>query len=443
MPATPRDDSPTGERLAAKAARDYHETVGLALPDLQGRRASLAAFAEKFYRDRLGIVPSAREQASLDALADMETVVIEIAHDGQLPHLGVVRMVLKADEIARLDGTGVAIYLVGNHYSPEMRPDNIHFGMPLRGSPPSAVKHPPKLSTGRANAHKPFRWLDPPAASDMEALRSQIVDFLGHNVAHERKTGRAVPEESRLTILERLDHLFEIMNGAVQSVKSLGDWIIRVQHDLLAMLDPAGEARLVFLPMAELTDLFRPELERIFDSEGEVREIKAQVSAQQKAQGLELYSRRPDVSSAWVFCPSCGRRFRTPWTGSSLEFRCPVCRHTEEMTVDEIWRFVMPDIVAYQVGLFRLGVDGWVAGSRAPYHPVIRQLTSRLFGVEAPPTFFVTSVPVFRGLGDPPQGFGKTRLLRALLEMDPRDLANSLRAPWDDDPRPTSQFLKG
>jgi hypothetical protein len=105
------------------------------------------------------------------------------------------------------------------------------------------------------------------------------------------------------------------------------------------------------------------------------------------------------------------------------------------------WKWTMPDIVAYEVALFRLGTDAWVVGSRASYLPAIERTYDRLFRSPMPPRFFQTSVPVFRGIGDPPEGYGRTRLLRALLEMDPAALAAGLRAPWEENPKLRSDLL--
>jgi len=48
---------------------------------------------------------------------------------------------------------------------------------------------------------------------------------------------------------------------------------------------------------------------------------------------------------------------------------------------------------------------------------------------------------VFRGIGDPQEGYRRTRLLRALLEMEPSALAAALRAPWDEHPTIRSELL--
>jgi hypothetical protein len=178
------------EREAARACRDYHERF-LIGPTFRDRRAALAEFAATFYQERLRVPLGARTRATMSLLADPDTLILEMAHDGQLPHLGITRLVLKAHDVASQDRQAVTLYLVGNHYTPAMRPDNIRFGMPLKGEPPDAVKHPPKIKIGKANAQTPFRWLPPPESDDLAALRDQVRDFVSNNLAHEAKVGQS------------------------------------------------------------------------------------------------------------------------------------------------------------------------------------------------------------------------------------------------------------
>src|SRR5436853_486766 len=197
------------------------------------------------------------------------------------------------------------------------------------------------------------------------------------------------------------------------------------------------------VPMADRTDLVRPELTLIADRSKEVDAIKASVARSQIAQHGEPYQRGPQSSTFWVHCPSCFRRTRQPWRpGTPVEFVCPTCANRAILAGEGAWDWVMPDIVGYEVALFRLGLGGWVVGSHAPYHPVIEQAYSRLFRCEMPPKFFLTSVPMFRGMGDPAGGYGRTRLLRALLEMEPSALAAALSSPWSDNPKIHSDLLR-
>jgi hypothetical protein len=194
--------------------------------------------------------------------------------------------------------------------------------------------------------------------------------------------------------------------------------------------------------MADLTDLFREDLATLGLAGSLLSGIKGEVSAEQASRGEEPYQHRAETSSFWFFCPTCHRRQRGPWSpGSPVELACTKCGREVVLDGADLWKRMMPDIVAYECGLFRLGIDGWIVGSRAAYHPVIERTYAHVFGMIMPPKFFLTSIPVFRGAGDPPEGYGKTRLLRALLEIEPEVLGQALRAPWGEDPFIRSDLL--
>jgi len=403
--------------------------------DLDGKREALVEFARGFYANRIAIDLGKSVETTLESLVRPATPLIQMAHDGQLPHLGIVRMVIKADQIVRLAGGGVTLYLVGNHYSPSMRPENIRFGMPLKGQSPDDVKHPPRVRIGKANARTPFRWLKPPAQEDLLRLHDQVRDFVTNNLTHEEKEGRTLVPQTESQIASRLETAFALLRTAAASVANFGDWLVRVQHDLFHVLLGEEADRILFLPMADLATLLGPELVRLSRDSDTVARLKSEVSADQTARGEEPYLRGGESHAFWIHCPSCFRRQRAPWSPEgSLEFACRACGQRRRMEGGALWDWMMPDIVAYEAALFRLGIDGWVVGSHASYHPVIERVYATVFGGEVPPRFFLTSVPTFRGLGDPPEGYRRTRLLRALLEMEPAAIANALRAPWEENP---------
>lgn len=429
------------ERKAAALSRDYHRAAEKGFP-FGDRRRDLARFTQEFYKDRLGLPTDGPTGKMLDSIATPDTLLIEMAHDGQLPHLGIVRLVLKAHDIAVRDSNALTLYLIGNHYTAAMRPENLRFGAPLKGRSPDDVKHPPKVRVGNAHANVPFRWLRPPTEAGLSALRDQIEGFVENNLAHEKKQGRKLVADAKERMADRLDDLFRMLTRAATAVESFGDWLIRIQHDLFQGMLGEEADRIVFLPMRELTDLLRPELTTLVERADDVTATKADVAKEQVGQGVEPYQRVSQASAFWVHCPSCFRRTRTAWRpGTPLTLICPFCQKHHDLEGEDAWKWIMPDIVAYEIALFRLGLGGWVVGSHAPYHPVIERAYARLYGYEMPPKFFLTSVPVFRGIGDPPEGYRKTRLLRALLEMEPTALATALSAPWKTDPEIRSDLL--
>jgi hypothetical protein len=427
------------ESRAAAEARAYHEAERKAF-SIDERRRDLSRFAKEFYETRLGAPASRESRAALDAIADPDTLLIVHSHDGQLPHLGIVRMVLKAHDIASQDRKAVTLYLVGNHYTAAMKRLNLRFGMPHVGRSPDELEHPPKLPV--ENAQTPFRWLPPPSQTQLEDLRRKVDAFLLQNIGHEKRMGSALVPDAKERIMVRLHDLFGLLSQAARGSESFGDWLIRVQHDLFTLMLGPEAGRIVFLPMADMTSLFRGELTMVADRAEEVAAVKAAVSAEQIARGEEPYAREAQASSFWVHCPACYRRARQPWhPARPVEFECPFCQTRHRLEGEAAWKWTMPDIVAYEVALFRLGTDAWVVGSRASYLPAIERTYDRLFRSPMPPRFFQTSVPVFRGIGDPPEGYGRTRLLRALLEMDPAALAAGLRAPWEENPKLRSDLL--
>ena len=112
-----------------------------------------------------------------------------------------------------------------------------------------------------------------------------------------------------------------------------------------------------------------------------------------------------------------------------------------EDSLDNIWNVAMPDIIGFECGLFRLGISGWLVGSRAPYQEVIEKTYNELYNIPMPPRFLLDSIPTFRGIGDPTEGYGRTTLLRALVEISSEKLFNALMAPWDENPYISSEFL--
>jgi hypothetical protein len=173
-----------------------------------------------------------------------------------------------------------------------------------------------------------------------------------------------------------------------------------------------------------------------------LRDIKAAVSDEQRTRGETPYLGDTETAgSFWVYCPTCHRRYRAAFADDEFTSFCAACEKMIVARWPQDKERVMPDIVAYEVALFRIGIAGWVVGSHAPYHEVIDKSYRALFHLDMPPKVFVTSVPRFWGLGEPPEGHARARILRALLETEPQAMREALEEPVEVNPQIRSRYL--
>ncbi len=424
------------ERAAAVACQAYLDRV-VRPRSLNAGRERLASALSDLYTHRLGLPFSA---AYVDELAtklrDPETVLVEMAHDGQLPHLGIVRLVLKAREIASLVPRGLAVYFVGDHYTAAMRPENLYVGMPLRGRDADHVKNPLTIPIGRKARHVPFRWLPPPRVESLEELERRVDAWLVNNASASQKRG-AVP-----AIREQVAARFAMLRESSARTSSFGDWLMRIQALLFRDLFGGPPPNLAILPMGDIGTWVPEVVDDLMARDAMVAQIKRDISAEQRGRGETPYAGEPmEMSSFWVHCPECHRRSRASISGREFRTTCTSCGRSVVARWPEDAALVLPDIVAYELALFRTGISGWVVGSRAPYHAVIERAYESLYGIPMPPKFFLTSIPRFQGIGEPKEGHPRARLLRVLVEMDPARVRAALEAPWEENPALTSPHL--
>ena len=399
-------------------------------------RDRILSYLDDLYARRLKLPDShERLDAAAAVLDDPRGILIEMAHDGQLPHLGIVRMVLKACEVAETAGNGLALYLVGDHYTPNMRPQNLLLGLPLRGVDADRVKNPLTIPVGRRYRHIPFHRLPPPSTEALNEVARRGQAWVVNNASHvDRKA--ALSE-----IKARLDAEMERLQECARLTLSFGDWLMRVQITWFDDLLGGTPANLAILPMSGIMDWMPDVLHALAEADDEVARIKNRVSAAQAAKGERSYLSDDGAAGLfWVYCPTCWRRYRTFRDGDRFHARCTSCAEPIEARWPGDGR-LMPDIVAFELALFRTGLSGWIVGSRAPYHPVIEESYRALFHAETPPKGFLTSIPRFHGVGEPPEGHTRARLLRVLLEVEPRVVREALQAPWEENPEITSRYL--
>ncbi len=442
MPKASSSTKCTGDRLlspeqeAAKSCRAYADEV-LRQQDTQEVRDRLTATLEDLYVRRLQL-PNAKGRVDefRARLTNPKTLLIEIAHDGQIPHLGIVRLVLKARQIAENDGQSIAVYLVGDHYSPEMRPANLNLGLPLRGVDADHVKSPLIVPVGRRARHVPFRWLPPPTDECLRTLEHRAETWIVHNTSGGNLKRRA-PE-----ILEKLRREFEMMHESSVLTSSFGDWLMRIQVIWLDRMFGGRATNIIILPMTGVVQWVPEAIRHLATNEATLEKVKALVSANQRAASETPYSPAKIASSfAWAYCPACRSRNRARWHEDGFNGVCSRCQQPLDLRWPADSEMLMPDIVGFEMALFRAGFAGWVAGSHAPYHPVIERAYREVFGIDMPPKFFLTSVPRFLGIGEPAEGHRRARLPRVLLEVEPGELRKELETPWTDNPEVCSAYL--
>ena len=431
------------ERGFANSCLDYYNSY-IKSDDALVDREKLYLFTKSFYSNHIGV--NLEKEAGLsirELLLDPSTLLIEVAHDGQIPHLGIVRMVLKTYHISTLLPNSLVLYLIGDHYSADMCRESTLFGVPQMGKSSDEQKRPVVFKIGRNNQHVPLKWIDPPAEEMIDNVEHKINDWIVNNISFEKKRGNFIRD--KVKVKENLQIIMAVLRSSANAVNNYADWMIRVQYLLLKELMGEEVNRILFLPFSHLYKLIGNEYLYILQQTEKINQIKREVSETQVARGLIPYQKSKlddDTSCFWIYCPNCKRRGRcTKLNDNILNFRCYSCGTMVEDSLDNIWNVAMPDIIGFECGLFRLGISGWLVGSRAPYQEVIEKTYNELYNIPMPPRFLLDSIPTFRGIGDPTEGYGRTTLLRALVEISSEKLFNALMAPWDENPYISSEFL--
>lgn len=397
---------PGVEETFAEAAKEYARRHS---SEIAGRER-LELVLQRVYSSFGRSVPATVRET----LRNPSAPLFQVAHDGQLPHLGVVRLVLKTREIAIRAG-GIAVYLVGDHYTAMMRPKNVFIGMPLRGKNPDQVKQPLRLPIRGEDRDVPFMFVDPPSREDVISIFTRMRHWTNMNIANERMQGNRVRSESE--ILARLVDWQARLTAEAAAASSMGDWLTRAQLRLLDELVGDAPSPLLVLPMSEFRTAIREELQHVLD-----------------------VSKNAQDSGLWMYCPRCHHRTRPERTEELIRLMCSHCTTFSEEPIDPTGPNQFPDIVAFEAAALTL-FSGWIVGSRAEYLPTIDHLFQQCWGRPPPPREYLTGVPIFRGIGEPKEGYGRSRLLRVLLEVDGPVLRKQLLGPWEENPRITSLHL--
>ena len=378
-----------------------------------------------------------------NSVVNPETIFLEVAHDGQIPHLGIVRLVLKTYHISTLIPNSMVIYFIGDHYSAEMCAESTLFGIPQMGVSPNKQRSPVVIKIGRKNQHVPLKWISVPSEQMIDEIKKNVIDWIVNNISYEKNKGRTIKDIEKIE--DNLEKIFRILKENARQVDNYGDWIIRIQYILFKELMGEEINRIIFLPFSDMTKLAEKEFLYYLRETEKINLIKKDVSEKQLNNRLIPYQKTEipnETISFWLYCPNCKRRTRPErCEDGTIKFKCRVCSTELQDSINNLWDIIMPDIIAFENAYFRLGIGGWVIGSEAPYQEVIAAVYKTLYSMPMPPRFLLKSVPVFRGIGDPEEGYGRTTLMRALLESSNEKLFRMLMSPWDENPNIESNFL--
>lgn len=420
------------ETKIANACLRYHNDILTEEKSLVNRE-ELFRFVKRFYYERIRVELTNEEESVLqESLLNPKTVLLEVAYDGYLPHLGVVRMVLKTYHVSTLIPNSCTLYLIGNHYTVAMKRGSTLFGLPLRGHEPNAVKKPIYFPVRGKNKHTPLRGIEPPSNKLMDEIDANVRQWIYENIAYERKNGnRIICKED---IFNNLEEIINILKDCASKVTNYGDWVIRVQYVLFKKLLRDNINRILFLPMSDFYKLIGNDYRYILRKTKLLNKCKNEISKKQIYRGDVAYQKMEadeDTSPFWIYCPKCysrGRSIALP--DEKLYFRCKVCGFEVNDFLFNLWDKTMPDVVGFEIGVFRLGIGGWIVGGKQSYQDVVDATYKALYDIPPPPRFISDSIPIFRGIGEPNEGYSKTKLIRALIEVSGENLKKSLLKPW-------------
>jgi hypothetical protein len=430
------------EKECAKSCIDYYNHYLKNDTELIDRQKVYELVASYYSKLKIEI-DSAQMSCLKDSILNPETIFLEVAHNGQIPHLGIVRLVLKTYQISTLIPNSLVIYFIGDHYSADMSPESTLFGIPQMGVSPNQQKNPVVFKLGRNKQHIPLKWINSPSTQMIDDVESKVKDWIINNVSYEKKHGVYVrnPKE----IEANLSKITSVLRKNASIVDDYGNWMIRVQYELFKDLMGDEVNKIIFLPFSGMTNIAKNHYINVLDHTREINNIKEEASRKQSEAGMIPYQkakRSEDTVSFWLYCPECKRRSRPQrLLDGTLSFKCHVCNTEVRDSIDNLWDIVMPDIVAFENAYFRIGIGGWVVGSKAPYQEIISEVYKYLYGSPMPPRFLLDSIPVFRGVGDHEKGYGRTTLMRALMEISAEKLFTKLMSPWNDSPYIESDYL--
>lgn len=254
-----------------------------------GTRARLLAVAEEHMVSEMGLANA--DAAYRVAMLRPEAVLpVEFAHTPQLPHLGVVRMLLTARDRA-VEQDGVFLYAVNDHLPARLLPESRYVPVTTDAGP---VAKPPRFGPGK-KAKGGMHREPPPGEQVLVELEASLAALLPRH-------------------RDKATSLGEHLRTVAASTSSLAAWLVRVQLELLGL-------RPVVLPASRLAEALPGLADRYFEQRPEGRwalcgrcGVRAQTAGAHACAGCgapaEVQERVPDVVGRQVLTNALGLGLR-------------------------------------------------------------------------------------------------------------------------------------
>lgn len=237
----------------------------------ESARLAMLDLASQYMTRDLGL--DAHEvTARCDRLVPPHLAAVEFAHTPQLPHAGVVRLLLQSQLLAAREA-GTFVYFVNDHMPATALPEARY--IPVTNAD-GLVAKPPRFGPGKKSGKGGMHRTPPPSRHTVDSVLHRIDELL--------------PSAGGTT------QLADVLQVASDSTNSHAAWLVRVQTDLLNL-------RPVIIPTTGLARALPGPADAYF---------------------------RARVDGRWKVCDRCGYRVQLPV--SAERDRCPHCGSPEPAT---------------------------------------------------------------------------------------------------------------